>query len=70
MFCSGYMAPEYVYNGHVSAEADIYSLGLLILQITTEEKNTPHQDHRDAREFVKQVRRNICWIWVVQTECK
>ncbi|CAN6372739.1 unnamed protein product [Urochloa humidicola] len=56
----GYMAPEYVYYGRISAGADIYSLGLLILQITTGEMNRPHKDHKSATDFVKQVREK--WI--------
>ncbi|KAK1593738.1 hypothetical protein QYE76_065931 [Lolium multiflorum] len=36
----GYMAPEYVVLGHVSFKLDVYSFGVLILEIITGKKNT------------------------------
>ncbi|XP_054776521.1 cysteine-rich receptor-like protein kinase 44 [Prosopis cineraria] len=36
----GYMAPEYIMHGHISIKSDIYSLGVLILEIISGEKNT------------------------------
>jgi len=53
----GYMAPEYLYNGEISAGSDIYSLGLIILEITTREKNSPSTDHKHARTYVDAVKK-------------
>jgi serine/threonine protein kinase len=36
----GYMAPEYAVLGKVSVKLDVYSLGVLILEIVTGRKNT------------------------------
>ena len=36
---SGYMAPEYVMHGQFSVKSDVYSLGVLILEITSGQKN-------------------------------
>lgn len=33
------MAPEYLYRGEISRECDIYSLGVIILEITTRKRN-------------------------------
>ncbi|XP_047071521.1 cysteine-rich receptor-like protein kinase 36 [Lolium rigidum] len=35
----GYMAPEYIGAGEITTKSDIYSLGVLILEIVTGEKN-------------------------------
>ncbi|CAM0874029.1 unnamed protein product [Alopecurus aequalis] len=36
----GYMAPEYVVLGHVSVKLDVYSFGVLVLEIVTGRKNS------------------------------
>ncbi|KAM0930231.1 hypothetical protein ACQ4PT_000999 [Festuca glaucescens] len=53
----GYMAPEYLYRGEISAQSDIYSLGLMIIEITTREKNYPEKDQPSARNFIDKVRK-------------
>jgi serine/threonine protein kinase len=40
LYGRGYMAPEYVVLGHVSVKLDVYSFGVLILEIITGKKNT------------------------------
>ncbi|KAL6868111.1 hypothetical protein ACP4OV_014956 [Aristida adscensionis] len=52
----GYMAPEYLYRGEISPRSDIYSLGLLIIEITTGEKNSSNDQDMSARQFVEKVR--------------
>ncbi|KAL6660742.1 hypothetical protein ACP70R_001777 [Stipagrostis hirtigluma subsp. patula] len=52
----GYMAPEYLYRGEISPRSDIYSLGLLIIEITTGEKNSSTDQDMSARQFVDKVR--------------
>ncbi|KAH7686230.1 Non-specific serine/threonine protein kinase protein [Dioscorea alata] len=36
----GYMAPEYVVHGHLTEKADVYSFGMLILEIVTGKKSS------------------------------
>ncbi|KAG2556874.1 hypothetical protein PVAP13_8NG173301 [Panicum virgatum] len=55
---NGYMAPEYLYRGEISTMSDIYSLGMLILEITTGEKNCGYSEDRSARNFVTNVHEN------------
>ncbi|CAL4981576.1 unnamed protein product [Urochloa decumbens] len=56
---NGYMAPEYLYRGEISTMSDIYSLGMLILEITTGEKNCAVSEDRSARKFVDNVHQNL-----------
>ncbi|CAN6342820.1 unnamed protein product [Urochloa humidicola] len=53
----GYMAPEYLYRGEISPQCDIYSLGVLIIEITTGEKNICSND-KDmvGRNFIDRIR--------------
>ncbi|TVU00665.1 hypothetical protein EJB05_53906, partial [Eragrostis curvula] len=55
---NGYMAPEYLYRGEISTMSDIYSLGMLIIEITTGEKNYSNPEDRSARKFVDKVHEN------------
>ncbi|XBH83639.1 hypothetical protein VPH35_072009 [Triticum aestivum] len=54
----GYIAPEYLYRGEISTQSDMYSLGLLIIETTTGEKNQPKQNEPSARDFIENVRQN------------
>ena len=46
------MAPECLYRGEISTQSDIYSLGLLIIQISTGEKNIPNAEDKCGRKFI------------------
>lgn len=59
MIFSGYIAPEYLYRDEISTMLDIYSLGLLIIETSTGEKNIPKQNEPSAREFIKNIRKNL-----------
>ena len=37
--CSGYMAPEYVMHGQFSVKSDVFSFGILVLEILSGKKN-------------------------------
>ncbi|KAF7005587.1 hypothetical protein CFC21_020700 [Triticum aestivum] len=60
----GYMAPEYLYNGEISARSDIYSLGLIILEICTKEKNSSSTDQKHARKYIDGVKKH--WFQIEQ----
>ena len=40
LICSGYMAPEYVMFGQFSIKSDVFSFGVLILEIVSDQKIT------------------------------
>ena len=37
--CSGYMSPEYAMDGNFSVKSDVFSFGVLVLEIITGKKN-------------------------------
>ncbi|XP_048132152.1 cysteine-rich receptor-like protein kinase 34 [Rhodamnia argentea] len=39
---SGYMAPEYVRHGEISVKTDVYSFGIVVLEIISGKKNSEH----------------------------
>lgn len=45
--CSGYMPPEYAIDGHFSVKSDVFSFGVLVLEIITGKTNRGfrHADH-------------------------
>jgi len=49
------MAPEYLYHGEISWQCDIYSLGVLIIEITTREKNYCNDNDKSGREYISSV---------------
>ncbi|KAL6842117.1 hypothetical protein ACP4OV_028096 [Aristida adscensionis] len=51
----GYMAPEYISEGLISSMADIYSLGIIILQVITGQKYGPSSTEALHRNFAESV---------------
>lgn len=39
LFCSGYMAPEYAMDGVFSVKSDVFSFGVLLLEIISGRRN-------------------------------
>ncbi|KAG9448158.1 hypothetical protein H6P81_014286 [Aristolochia fimbriata] len=46
----GYMAPEYATRGHLTTKADVYSFGVLMLEILSGRSNTSYE--RNEEEYV------------------
>ncbi|XP_031132200.1 cysteine-rich receptor-like protein kinase 2 [Ipomoea triloba] len=53
----GYMAPEYLANGQLTEKADIYSFGVLLLEIVTGRQNNRSKNTEYADSIV-----NIAWM--------
>ncbi|CAH8360640.1 unnamed protein product [Eruca vesicaria subsp. sativa] len=50
----GYMAPEYAMNGQFSVKTDVYSFGVLVIEIITGKRNS---NNNEAREGL------LSWVW-------
>ncbi|KAJ0983340.1 hypothetical protein J5N97_011595 [Dioscorea zingiberensis] len=48
----GYMAPEYAMRGQFSAKSDIFSFGVLVLEILTGRKNSNFLDTEQAEDLI------------------
>ncbi|RXH85994.1 hypothetical protein DVH24_017047 [Malus domestica] len=57
MVYSGSMAPEYVMHEQFSVKSDVYSLGVLILEIVTGKKNTNFYNSDNGEDLLSHVRR-------------
>lgn len=46
--CSGYMSPEYAIDGLFSVKSDVFSFGVLVLEIVNGKRNRKfsHPDHK------------------------
>uniref|UniRef100_A0A0E0IQL1 Uncharacterized protein n=1 Tax=Oryza nivara TaxID=4536 RepID=A0A0E0IQL1_ORYNI len=53
----GYMAPEYAVLGHVSVKLDVYSFGILVLEIVTGRRNT------DVLGEVEESNNLLSYVW-------
>ncbi|PUZ67421.1 hypothetical protein GQ55_3G433000 [Panicum hallii var. hallii] len=54
----GYMSPEYLNRGIITKELDIFSLGVIIIEITTGEKHYPDNVETSSQEFIELVLTN------------
>ncbi|PHT29949.1 hypothetical protein CQW23_30448 [Capsicum baccatum] len=48
----GYMSPEYAMVGHFSTKSDVFSYGVLCLEIITGRKNNSHNDQERSQHLV------------------
>ena len=53
---SGYMSPEYAIKGHFSTKSDIFSFGVILLEIISGKKNTRFCEDEDSFGLLNQVR--------------
>jgi len=53
---SGYMAPEYVMHGHLSVKADVFSFGVLVLELISSQRNSSFNLQVDAQNLIDWVR--------------
>ncbi|XP_061353840.1 cysteine-rich receptor-like protein kinase 44 [Gastrolobium bilobum] len=48
----GYMAPEYVRQGQFSVKSDVFSFGVLVLEIVTGQKNSGFRNGEDVEDLI------------------
>ena len=65
---SGYMAPEYAMHGQFSVKSDVFSFGVIILEIVSGQKNNCFQKGKRMEDLVSRVsmsiQRHICFCFV------
>ncbi|KGN50835.2 putative receptor-like protein kinase At4g00960 isoform X1 [Cucumis sativus] len=49
---NGYMAPEYVMHGHLSVKADVFSFGVLVLELISGQRNSSFTSFMDAENLL------------------
>ncbi|KAL6622406.1 hypothetical protein ACP70R_032285 [Stipagrostis hirtigluma subsp. patula] len=54
----GYMAPEYIDRGIITKKLDIFSLGVLIIEIMTGQKEYPYETEVSFQKFIELVLKN------------
>jgi len=50
--CSGYMAPEYAMHGQFSVKSDVFSFGVLVLEIVSGQKNTCFRNGESVEDLL------------------
>ncbi|CAN6205642.1 unnamed protein product [Urochloa humidicola] len=54
----GYMSPEYVMRGQYSTKSDVFSFGILVIEIITGHRNTEHYFHEQNEDIISTVWRH------------
>jgi serine/threonine protein kinase len=49
---SGYMSPEYAMGGRFSEKSDVFSFGVLLLEIVSGRRNTSFYDEKEATSLL------------------
>ncbi|CAB4265203.1 unnamed protein product [Prunus armeniaca] len=49
---NGYMAPEYVMHGHLSVKADVFSFGVVVLELISGQRNSSFNLNVDAQSLL------------------
>lgn len=53
--CSGYMAPEYLLHGNLSKKADVFSFGVVVLELISGQKNSSFDRDPDSGSLLEWV---------------
>jgi serine/threonine protein kinase len=57
--CRGYLAPEYATCGQLIRKADVYSFGIMMLEIISRRKSIDHELPTNDKYFLEKVRFNL-----------
>lgn len=63
--CSGYMSPEYAFHGQFSVRSDVFSFGVLLLEIVMGQKNSSFYQSDHGQDLLSYVS-----IWFVSGTSK
>jgi hypothetical protein len=61
--CSGYMAPEYAMHGHFSIKSDVFSFGVLVLEMVFGQKNSYFRIGENLEDLLSYVS-TLNYLWV------
>ena len=53
--CSGYMSPEYAMHGQFSVKSDVFSFGVLVLEIISGRKNSSFRNGENIEDLLSYV---------------
>ena len=65
VFCSGYMAPEYAIDGLFSIKSDVFSFGILLLEIVSGKKNRGFFHPNHSLNLIGHVRIPKLYIYIL-----
>jgi serine/threonine protein kinase len=55
IFYSGYMPPEYLMHGQYSEKSDVFSFGVILLEIISSKRNARSVDSGDVNDLLSYV---------------
>ncbi len=55
LVCSGYMSPEYAMHGRFSVKSDVFSFGVLVLEIISGRNNNCVSESEHAEDLLSYV---------------
>jgi len=64
--CRGYLAPKYATCGQLTIKVDVYSLGILILEIISGKKSIDHELPQNDTYLFEKVRFNLTHVSLVK----
>lgn len=67
--CSGYMSPEYAMRGHYSIKSDVFSFGVLILEILTGRRSSGSFNIGQSVDLLSFVRHSVIPKLCTQANC-
>jgi serine/threonine protein kinase len=53
---SGYMAPEYLHKGLISTKSDMFSLGVIIIELLVGSRGYPQNIEESSGDIIENVR--------------
>lgn len=60
LLCSGYMSPEYAGYGKFSTKSDVFSFGVIVLEIISGKKNNASYEEDHSINLIGHVSKQMC----------